>query len=93
MTEHTETEAVSPYQLSRLVLCRNCRAEFDQHSSKHEFCSNKCRADHHRHHMPAGRVMGVRRLMNGKVSVTVHFDENLALRYNVGQRVTVGEEG
>jgi len=75
-----------------MINCENCSSSFTPKKPSHRFCSNKCRADHHAHHMPEGTVSGVRKLSNGKISVTIHFEESLALNFEIKDLVTVGSE-
>ncbi len=73
-----------------LTVCENDGVQFKPRKPTHKFCSNKCRSEYHQHHMPVGDCAGVRKLSNGKVSVTIHFDGSIALAFNVKQRLTVG---
>ncbi len=79
--------------MAELKLCRNCREGFLPRKRSHDFCSNKCRAEHHRNHMPTGVVRSVRKISNGKISVTIYLDDPVALDFHVHQKVTIGGEG
>jgi len=72
--------------------CEQCGAIFDARIPR-RFCCDKCKAEWHRSHSPAGEVRSVRRMTNGRVAVIVHFAEHeaeRALRFQPQQGVVLG---
>jgi hypothetical protein len=80
--------------MTELRHCDQCGNEFEVGRQKDQrFCTSPCRRQWHREHDPEGIVRGVRRLTNGRVGMTIWFEEHdaeRALHMHVNQKVVVG---
>ncbi len=75
--------------------CLDCGGDYDSKRTDSLFCSARCKAKYHRHHDPVGTVRSVRRLMRGRVSVVVWFDEHeapRALSFSPNLKVVMGRD-
>lgn len=83
------------YHLVGPSVCGYCGQSFRPHDPERAlYCSDKCRAAHHREKAPRGRVTAMRLLSDGGAQVTVRFPKDQtpqALRLRVGEGVIVGE--
>ncbi len=71
--------------------CEYCGGPKPDHA---RFCGAVHKAAWHREHQPEGAVRSVRRLMKGRVSIVIWFDEHeahRALAFEPGQSVVIAE--
>jgi len=65
-----------------------CTVKFTPTRPGHEFHTDACRAEYHRTHIPGiGEIKGLRQIMNGDWSVTIHLHEQPTVQ--VGQKIAL----
>lgn len=69
--------------------CDYCGTELGP--SQVRFCCDRHRSAWHREHDPKGIVRSVRRLASNRIGVLVHFTDEAALRFRIGEGIVLGK--
>ena len=70
--------------------CDYCGEDMGTRKEEARFCCDRHRAAWSREHDPQGVVRSVRRLRSGRVGVVLHFTDQAAIRFRIGEQIVLG---